>query len=225
MTRPSALSPTGVLLGLLAVMLLAIALIAPARGQAAVVRCPNFHVLNDDRIGKVQLPHGWYKVKVLTDRRLSCPQASSLFKQFLKDFDGRLPNGWRAKERKGAKRPTATFTQRGGAAFRVKRAKNQSGGGGGGGGGGSNHFPSRDAVSCPVFHIQNNDLIAGVRFRKGPYQVTALGGLKCSKTTSLLQRFLAEAQQSLPGHWRLKKKSGTFLRGHKGKGFQVNLIR
>ena len=60
MTRPSDLSPTGVLLGLLAATLLAIALIAPARGQAAVVRCPNFHVLNNDQIGKVQLPIGYF---------------------------------------------------------------------------------------------------------------------------------------------------------------------
>ncbi|MCE3246470.1 MAG: hypothetical protein K0R41_295 [Geminicoccaceae bacterium] len=219
MTRPSAHSPTALLLGLLAATLLAIALIAPARGQAAVVRCPNFTVVHDDRIGKVQLPHGAYKVKVLDDRRLTCPQASSLFKQFLKDFDGKLPDGWRVQERKGARRPTATFSQRGGASFRVKRAKRQSGGGGGGGG----HYPSGAAVKCPVFHVLNNDLIAGVRFRKGTYQMTALGGVTCTKASSLFKRFLREAQESLPGRWRLKKASGKFLRGHRGKGFQVNL--
>ena len=221
MTRPRALSPTAILLGLLAATLLAIGLLAPPPAHAAVAKCPTFRVLHNDRIGKVQLPKGTYKVKVLDDQLLGCPQASNLFRQFLQDFDGKLPDGWRAQERQGARRTTVTFTQQGGASFRVRRGKRQAGGGGGGG----HQFPSGNAVKCPTFEVLHNDEIAGLRFPKGTYQMTALGGLSCAKASSLFREFLASAQGTLPGRWRLKGASGKFLRGNKGKGFQVNLWR
>ncbi|MQA74918.1 MAG: hypothetical protein GEU88_11355 [Solirubrobacterales bacterium] len=223
MSRPSAprlrdLSPTLAVAGLLTAALLAIALIAPARGHAAPASCPTFEVLHNDRIGKVKLAKGTYKVKVLDDELLSCPQASKLFAQFLQDFDGKLPDGWRAKSKaKGAK-----FSQRrSGAAFRVKRGGGSSGGGGGGGG----NQPSGNAVKCPTFQVLHNDEIDGLRFPGGTYQMTALGGLKCSKASDLFAEFLSDDQGSLPGRWRLKAASGTFLRGNGGKGFQVNLWR
>jgi hypothetical protein len=223
MTRPSALSPTAVLLALLAATLLAIALLVPARADARVTQCPTFRVLHNDQIGKVQLPKGTYKMKVLDDQLLSCKKASKLFARFLSDFDGKLGGGWRAQERQGARRTTVTFTKRHGPSFRVRRGKRQGGGGGGGGGGG--HFPSGKAVKCPTFEVLHNDQIAGLRFPKGTYQMTALGGLTCSKASGLFRDFLADAQGTLPGRWRLKARSGTFLRGNRGKGFQVNLLR
>ena len=88
---------------------------------------------------------------------------------------------------------------------------------------GANPLVLQIPVFSGLFHVLNNDLIAGVRFRKGTYQMTALGGVTCTKASSLFKRFLREAQESLPGRWRLKKASGKFLRGHRGKGFQVNL--
>ena len=68
-------------------------------------------------------------------------------------------------------------------------------------------------------------MIDGQRFRQGTYQMTALGGLACSKSSSLLQGFLAKNQNDLPGRWRLDARTGTFLRDGSGKGFQVNLWR
>jgi hypothetical protein len=82
-------------------------------------RCPGtFRVLNNDRIGRLRLPRGPYIVTRLRGARISCRQASSLFADFLQDFDGVLPRPWRLNTR------TATFRQgssRNG--FRVKPAR------------------------------------------------------------------------------------------------------
>ena len=81
----------------------------PRRGYR---RCPaTFRVLNNDRIGRLQLPAGPYWVWV---RRLSCPRSTTLFADFLQDVSGVLPRRWRLNAR------TGTFTRRGGKSFRVK---------------------------------------------------------------------------------------------------------
>jgi hypothetical protein len=74
--------------------------------------------------------------------------------------------------------------------------------------------------------VLHNDRIDGKRFPAGTYMMTALGGLSCSKASNLFAKFLEENfDSSLPGRWKLKYGSGTFLRGSKSKGFQVNLRR
>jgi hypothetical protein len=52
-------------------------------------------VLHDDRIGALSLPAGDYRLTVADEARLSCAHAADLFRQFLEDFDGRLPAPWR----------------------------------------------------------------------------------------------------------------------------------
>ena len=82
-------------------------------------RCPGtFRVLDDDRIGKLRLRRGPYRITLLGSR-LSCPAASSLFRGFLEDFDGVLARPWVVN------RQTGTFTRgRGGkTGFRVKAAR------------------------------------------------------------------------------------------------------
>ena len=61
----------------------------PSGGES---KCPaTFRVLNNDRIGALQLKKGNYNVWV---RGLSCPRSSKLFAQFLQDVSGVLPKPW-----------------------------------------------------------------------------------------------------------------------------------
>src|SRR5215213_1974919 len=82
------------LAGLAAVSAVALVFASPA--QAQQLTCPGtFHVLHNDRIGPLQIPAGHYSIILIDQRRLSCAEASDLFRQFLEDYNGRLPRPWR----------------------------------------------------------------------------------------------------------------------------------
>jgi len=184
---------------------------AGAETAAAPLRCPaTFHVLHNDRIGRLKLREGHYRIKVLDDQALSCQRASKLFARFLQDFDGNLPGRWRLNV------PTATFTKRGTeVGFSVKKVRRRSGSGGG-------KHPSGRHDKCPTFEVLHNDQIGNVRFPRGTYQMTALGRLSCQRASNRFADFLQDTDGNLPSPWRLKGKTGTFLRGDSGRGFQVN---
>lgn len=77
-------------------------------------RCgPTFNVLHNDRIAALRLPKGKYDINVAGG--LSCPQAATLFRQFLARPNGDLPSGWTLNAQ------TATF-RRGNQAFQVEPA-------------------------------------------------------------------------------------------------------
>lgn len=80
------------------------------------IRCPGtFQVMHNDRIGALYLRKGPYYTYVLNG--LTCARATTLFKRFLKQPDGRLPGRWRINV------PQAKFnTGAGGPAFRVQHA-------------------------------------------------------------------------------------------------------
>jgi hypothetical protein len=183
---------------------------AEAEAAAAPLRCPaTFHVLHNDRIGRLELPQGHYRIRILDDRALGCSRASKLFAKFLQDFDGNLPGRWRLQV------STATFSKRGTAqAFRVKKGRRSGGGGG--------RHPSGRHEKCPTFRVLHNDRIGTVRFPRGTYQMTALGGFTCQKSSRRFAAFLELPEGNLPGRWRLRGRTGTFKRGQSGKGFQVN---
>ena len=191
-----------------------LALVSAPAANAATAPCgATFSVLHNDRIGTLKVPAGQYDITLINPSRITCARASHLFSRFLQDFNGVLPTGWVVNNAKGR------FVKSGSFGFQVAL---HSGGGGGGGGG---QHPSGNATRCPTFQILNDDQISGQRFRKGTYQMTALGGLACPKASSLLKGFLANNQNDLPGLWRLDPRTGTFLRDGSGKGFQVNLWR
>ena len=171
-------------------------------------------MLHNDRIGTAKFPAGQYDITLIRPQRITCSRASHLFARFLQDFNGVLPTGWVLNAAKGR------FVKNGGFGFEVS----QSSGGGGGGGGGGQH-PAGNSTKCPTFQVLNDDQIDGQRFRKGTYQMTALGGLSCTAASSQFRNFLANNQNDLPGYWRLDARTGTFLRDGTGKGFQVNLWR
>ena len=204
---------TALLFAVPALAMLATLVAIPAPGQAATSKCPaTFRVLHNDQSGKLKLPKGNYRITLLDDQLLTCQKASKLFTQLLQDYDGRMGGGWTVKAR------TATFSKPNGAGFSVKKVARRTGTGGG-------SHPSGNATQCPTFRVLHNDRIGSVNFPKGTYQMTALGGLTCAKSSMLFRDFLQQFQGDLPGRWRLEGRTGTFRRGNSGKGFQVNLWR
>ena len=190
-----------------------IALTSASRAEASKAQCgATFSVLHNDRIGTLRVPAGQYDITLIQPQRITCARASHLFARFLQDFNGVLPTNWTLNDAK------ARFTNVNGFGFQIAPS---SGGGGGGGG----QHPTGNTIKCPTFQVLNDDLIDGQRFRQGTYAMTAIGGLACSKASSLFRGFLANNQNDLPGTWRLNARTGTFLRDGSGKGFQVNLWR
>jgi len=181
----------------------------PSTGET----CPFlFSVLHNDRIGKLKLPKGQYRITLLSSGKPPCQRASKLFARFLQDVDGNLPGPWRLHVAK------ATFYRTPSYGFRVKRA-----GGGGGGGGGGKH-PSGGAKRCPAaFRVLHNDRIGKLRLPKGRYRITVLRPkrLGCSNASSLFTQFLQDFTGNLPKPWRIQVQSGTFLKGHTRVGFRV----
>jgi hypothetical protein len=204
-----------VLIGALALVALAVAVLVGSDRAAAASNCPNtFRVLHNDHIGKLSLRKGNYRITVVNKNKLSCQKASDLFTTFLNDFDGNLPHGWKVKARQSAFVKTGN-PQKG---FSVRRI-----GGGGGGGGGGRH-PARNEMICPgTFRVQHNDHIGRLNLPKGPYTITVIkkNRISCQRASNLFARFLQIPSGDLPNGWRLKAPSGTFLKRHKGFGFRV----
>lgn len=82
-------------------------------------RCAGkFQVEHNDRIGRLRLPAGPYRITRLSDRSPTCSRAAKLFARFLQHPDGVLPDRWKLRP------ATATFKRRGtNKGFRVKPAR------------------------------------------------------------------------------------------------------
>lgn len=207
---------------LCALAALLVAMVAPSRADAARVKCDGtFRVLHDDRIGRLALPRGGYRITTLATGRPNCAHASSLFTRFLEDFDGVLPGGWRV----GA--ANSTFVRAPGVGFHVARV-----GGGGGGGGGheeeSGGNGRHGALFCPAtFRVLNNDRIGKLRLAKGPYWIVLLQrqGLACGQASALFTRFLEDFNGVLPVPWILEPQTASFRRSASGVGFRVKPAR
>jgi hypothetical protein len=185
----------------------------PAAAQTPAA-CPStFAVLHDDRIGDLQLAAGNYTVTVLDSAQLSCAHASDLFRQFLEDFDGRLPRPWTLDA------ATATFTRAAGDGFSVALAAVPSGGGDGG------HHPS--GTACPgYFQVLHDDVIGALELPAGEYRITllAVGRFTCASAAARFADFLADFDGRLPGRWVLDPQTATFSRSAH-VGFRVKLAQ
>jgi hypothetical protein len=171
-----------------------------AEARAAEATCPStFHVLHNDRVGKLKLPEGHYTVTLLDDRRLNCTQAFDLFRQFLEDFDGNLPGRWRVVAGKSEFR-----RGHGKVGFRVTETNAPSGGGG--------RHPATGKACPGLFDVLHNDRIGRLRLHEGKYRITllSLGRLTCHRASKLFTRFLEDWDGKLPGKWRLDVKTATF---------------
>jgi hypothetical protein len=186
----------------------------PATGAA----CPGFfHVLHDDFIGQFEVPAGWYRITVLGVGRLTCASASALLAEFLEDFNGRLPRGWRLDTTHGAFLKGATHNT----GFRFKEITpdeppNDNGG----------THPASGSDRCPAtFRVQNNDRIGSLRLRRGNYRITTSGRINCTAAASLFTEFLEHPEGDLPRPWRMDAQTASFQRGSSSNGFRVKPVR
>jgi hypothetical protein len=184
---------------------------APAAAQAPAVCPATFHVLHDDRIGKLKLQAGHYQVTVRGG--LSCAASTEWFARFLEDWDGVLPRPWRLDVR------AASF-QRGRSAvgFSVARVDTPSGGGGGG------RHPGHGRLCPGTFRVLHNDRIGALRLPKGRYTITVLARNRpaCARASRLFTRFLDNDWAGiLPRPWALDPQTATFRRGAANFGFRV----
>ena len=196
-------------------ILAAVALISPASASAQTTTpalCPaTFAVLHDDQIGSMSLPAGAYEITVLNPSELTCAEASDLFRQFLEDWDGRLPRPWVADA------ATRTFTRGSGgsAGFSVEPTGDHGGGGGGG------HHP-HGALCQGTFRVLHDDRIGTFQLPEGSYSITLLsvGRITCARAASLFSRFLQDFDGVLPRPWVLDPETGSFMRG-RNVGFRI----
>jgi hypothetical protein len=199
---------------LLAAMVLAIVLFAlPAGAQAAPTRCPGtFQVLHDDHIGKLSLRAGPYVIDVIDSSRLSCSDASDLFRQFLEDFDGKLAKPWLLNV------STRTFTRGRGSTigFTVTRSSGTGGGGGG-------RYPATGKACPSFFHVLHNDHIGKLKLPAGEYRITLLsvGRISCARASRYFAQFLQDFDGKLPRPWTIDVETGSFERGSRNIGFRV----
>lgn len=178
--------------------------VAPGSASAAT-SCPTFHVLHNDRIGDLQLPEGLYNV---TATGLSCPQASSLFAQFLQDWDGNLPEPWRFTIQ-GVGR--GTFIRGNGQTqFAVTLGSTPP------------TPPSPLACSFP-FRVLHNDRIGQLRIPAGRYRLIRLGhsSPRCQAVSGLFAQFLQDYNGRLPNRWQLIPNEAAFIRGSLHYGFRI----
>jgi hypothetical protein len=181
----------------LCLMLVLLACATPAAAQTPTA-CPNtFAVLHDDRIGALALPAGNY---TLTVNGVACAEAADLFRQFLQDFDGKLPRPWTLDV------ATASFTAPG-KSFSVALASGPSGGGGG-------QHPATGTLCPGTFSVLHNDSSGPLALPAGQYTVTLLsvGRFTCAQASAKFTQFLQDYDGILPGRWIVDTETGTFQR-------------
>lgn len=196
---------------LLSLTLLAV-LSAPgaARAQGTAAPCPDtFEVLHDDTVGALYLVKGSYTITLEGASGLSCEQATDLFRQFLEDWDGKLPRPWKVNA------PASEFTRGGGAGFKVTRTSDNDHG----------QRPTGDA--CPgTFQVVHNDRIGPFKIPAGNYRITLLGvgRMTCAKAATYLGRFLDDFDGVLPAPWYIDTDTGSFIRGSRNVGFRIKKL-
>jgi hypothetical protein len=183
---------------------------APSGGSSA---CPQFSVLNDDRIGAVRLQAGRYTMRLLS-QRLDCAQAARDLHDFLFDTNG-LPVPWVAQVaaandvtfRRG---PVSTY------GFRVRRVFAGTRGAG--------RYPVPGQTRCPgTFLVQNPNRIGALRVPKGMHHLTTFGGVTCPQAVDAFKVFLGRPAGDLPAPWRLRAATASFVRDARGtRGFRVD---
>jgi hypothetical protein len=204
------------LAALAAAAVLALPAGASAQGGGSQAVCPaTFEVLHDDTVGALYLPKGAYTVTLLDASALSCAQASDLLRQFLEDWDGRLPRPWVVNAQ------TSSFTRgaSGSVGFRLAPA------GGGTGGGGGGHHPH--GAACPgTFEVLHDDRIGSFAIPEGNYQITLLsvGRITCARASAYFARFLQDYDGILPAPWFLDTETASFMRGRRNVGFRIKPV-
>lgn len=178
-----------VLKGLIRVALvagLAAVFALPAATASAATRCPaTFQVLHNDQIGAMKLPAGAYNVSVTN---LSCASASTLFAEFLSDYDGHLPSPWRMNAAR------KSFSN-GSSGFSVRLARSAPTPP-------SPPTPASNYTCGGTFSVLHNDRIGAANLPAGQYTIQLLsGGITCASASTLFSTFLDYPSGRLPSPW------------------------
>jgi hypothetical protein len=179
----------------------------PAATAQAATRCPaTFQVLHNDQIGAMKLPAGAYNVAVTN---LSCASASTLFAEFLADYDGDLPFPWRMNAAR------KSFTN-GSSGFSVSLVRSAP----------APPMPPSGGYTCGgTFTVLHNDRIGTVSLPAGQYTVTLLtGGINCAGASRQFAQFLDYPSGRLPAAWTFTGTSGssiTFTGSSSGISFRA----
>jgi hypothetical protein len=181
---------------------------APSLPGPVVATCPAlFHVLHDDRIGSLMLAAGRYRITTFGSGPPDCHAASDLLRQFLEDWDGRLPRPWvvDAADRAFVREPSGTT----GFAVTVAASGEPDGGGGG-------RHPASGALCPGLFHVLHEDRIGALELGAGWYTITVLGlgRLSCEQASTLFAEFLEDFGGRLPDGWELDAANGTFFQAN-----------
>lgn len=192
---------------------LAAAFALPAATASAATRCPaTFQVLHNDRIGAMNLPAGAYNVSVTN---LSCASASSLFAEFLADYDGLLPSPWRMN----AARRSFTNGRSGFSVQLVRGAPTPP----------SPPTPTSVYTCGGTFSVLHDDRIGSASLPKGQYTVQLLsGGITCASASSLFAQFLDYPSGRLPSPWTsvpFGSNGVSFSNGSNSTAFRASLTR
>jgi hypothetical protein len=184
--------------------------VVPSQAAGRTTCAATFSVLHNDRIGRLQLPQGAYRIAV---SGMSCQTASTLFAEFLQDYDGVLSKPWTYTIQGVGK---GTFTSgRGKPSFTVSYTGRRATGNGGG---------RLTGIACPFpFHVLHNDRVGPLPIPAGYYRLTRLGprSPSCSASSTLFTRFLQDFDGRLPGGWRVVAAEGAFVRGSLTYGFRI----
>lgn len=188
--------------------------ISTTRSEAAGASCGTFTVEHNDRIGNLSLPKGKYTVRVIDSALLTCPTAIANFRNFLWDYDGKLPSPWRYKVLGTGQ---GKFFQRTNpqVAFTAKKQGSPSPTPG------PTPGPGR-FVRCPgTFKVLHNDMIGGLVIPKGPYYiyVSSSGNPSCASAEDRFAKFLTLGQPRAP--WILKPASAVFSNPKTGAAFRI----
>ena len=198
---------------LVALTIAALAIPAGAAAQGATATCPaTFQVLHDDYVGKLSLPAGPYTITVRGG--LSCASASDLFRQFLEDWDGKLPRPWvlnvvdghvhaREQRRDRVLREARFQPQR----RRWRRTPPGQ--------------RSDLSVLLPGAAQRPHRQAQGAPPATTAITILAVGRISCASASRLFAQFLQDFDGRLPRPWILDVQTGTFLRGSAHVGFRV----
>jgi hypothetical protein len=175
--------------------------------------CPQFTVLDDDRIGTLSLQAGRYTMRLLS-QRLDCAQAARDFHGFLYDTSG-LPFPWvgqatAANDVSFRRGPASSY------GFRVRRVYAATQGGG--------RYPAPGQLRCPgTFLVQNPNRIGALRVPEGMHHLTTFGGVTCPQAVAAFRVFLGRPAGNLPAPWRLRAQTASFVRDSGGtRGFRID---
>ena len=182
--------------------------VTASAAAAPATACPQFHVRYSQRVGRLLVPAGYYR---LTPGGMTCEATLERFTAFLAVWGDTLPGGWKLQARGDGR---GTFSN-GSASFLADRVGSIASGAVGG---------STPGVECAVpLKVSQRDYIGGLVVSPGDYRVVRLSDYSpgCSAVTSLYGSFEQDFAGPLPDGWVVLPAEGAFVKNSLYAGFRL----